>query len=424
MLKNLLEKARDLDAQDPIKAYRDEYYMPKDGGRDIYYFCGNSLGLQPKKAQLYIQEALDAWAQMGVEGHVKGSRPWKPYHHFLTGPSARIAGAKEHEVVVMNTLTTNLHLLMASFYRPTKSRYKIIMEGGAFPSDQYAVESQVKLHGFAPEDAIVEIHPEPGLQNLTTAQIQKVIEAHGKETALVFFGGVNYYTGQWFDLKAITEAAHKAGAYAGFDLAHAAGNLPMELHDWNVDFAAWCSYKYLNAGPGGPSGVFIHERHGNNAELPRFAGWWGHDEAERFQMKKGFKPMEGAGGWQLSNAQIFSFAAHLASLELFDEVGMAALRKKSILLTGFLEECLDALNESGIKIDTITPKNPEHRGCQLSLFVDRKKGKVLHQQLRKHNIITDWREPNVIRLAPVPMYNKFEEVHYFAKTLLEINREI
>ncbi len=418
------EEARHLDELDTLAHWRHQFLFPQDGEIAVRYFCGHSLGLQPIRTASYIQEALDSWGRYGVEGHVKGKRPWKPYHHFLTDPTARLVGALPHEVVVMNTLTTNLHILMATFYRPTEHRYKIIMEAGAFPSDQYAVESQVKLHGFAPDDAIIEIEPEPGQHTLTTSQIQNVIKKHGEETALVFFGGVNYFTGQWFDLKAITETAHECGAYAGFDLAHAAGNLPMQLHEWDVDFAAWCGYKYLNSGPGGPSGIFIHERHGENPGLPRFAGWWGHDEEERFLMKKGFKPMQGAAGWQLSNAQIFGFAAHLASLEMFAEAGMPALREKSVKLTGFLEKCLDTIAESGTEVTCITPRNPDDRGCQLSLMVNSTRGKNIHAAMREKGIVSDWREPNVIRLAPVPFYNSFDDVAFFVKSLDETLREM
>jgi kynureninase len=309
----------------------------------------------------------------------------------------------------MNTLTVNLHLMMVSFYRPTKDRFKIIMEAGAFPSDQYAVESQVRVHGFDPETAIVEVAPRAGENSLRTEDIVATIEEHGASTALVMFGGVNYYTGQFFDLQAITAAGHKAGAYVGFDLAHAAGNVFLELNRWGVDFAVWCSYKYLNSGPGGPSGVFIHERHGNNPGLPRFAGWWGHDEEVRFQMQKGFVPMKGAAGWQLSNAQIFSFAAHRVSLDLFDQVGMIALRQKSEKLTGYLEFCIDLLNTLNNQYKIITPKNPRSRGCQLSILTSTY-GRELFAFLTVNGVICDWREPNVIRLAPVPMYNSFQDV--------------
>jgi kynureninase len=331
------------------------------------------------------------------------------YHRFLTDAAARLVGALPQEVVVMNTLTTNLHLMMVSFYRPTAQRYKIVMEAGAFPSDQYAMESQVRWHGYDPATAIIEIAPRPGADTLRTEDILQIIEREGDSIALVMFGGVNYYTGQFYELGKIAAAGHRAGAYVGFDLAHAAGNVPLQLHDWGPDFAVWCSYKYLNSGPGGPSGVFVHERHANNPDLPRFAGWWGHDENERFQMKKGFKPMPGAAGWQLSNAQIFSFAAHKASLDLFDQAGMEPLRSKSEQLTAFLEMVLDEADKGRNMYRLITPRDAAARGCQLSLLTDHR-GKALFQHLSENGVVADWREPNVIRFAPVPLYNRFEDV--------------
>jgi kynureninase len=411
--------ARHLDRNDPLHHYRRRFYFPKHKGKNVRYFCGNSLGLQPQGVEQALKNELKHWREHAVEGHFRGDMPWMFYHKFLLPQSARLVGAKESEVVVMNTLTTNLHLLMVSFYRPTKERFKIIMEASAFPSDQYAVETQARWHGFDPAEAIVEVAPRAGEETLRTEDILGTIRQHGRQTALVMFGGVNYYTGQFFDLKAITEAAHSLGACAGFDLAHAAGNLPLHLHDWGVDFACWCSYKYLNSGPGGPSGIFVHERHGSNPSLPRFGGWWGHDETSRFQMKKGFKPMTGAAGWQLSNAQIFSFAAHKVSLDIFDEVGMEALREKSLKLTGFLEFMIEHLNENRFyNMDTstlspafkiITPKDERQRGCQLSMLTDNE-GKSLFNFLTDNGVVADWREPNVIRVAPVPLYNSFEDV--------------
>ena len=425
-----LAYAREQDRRDPLRSYRDQFYFPQHRGKDVLYFCGNSLGLQPKSAQAAILHELDHWKAYGVEGHFRGEMPWMDYHKFLMPQTAHVVGAREEEVIVMNTLTTNLHLMMATFYRPDASRYKIIMEAGAFPSDQYAVESQVRWHGYQPEQAIVEVEPRKGEEYLRTEDIIATIEQHGRETALVMFGGVNYFTGQFFDLKAIAEAAHKAGAYAGFDLAHAAGNVLLQLHDWNADFAVWCSYKYLNSGPGGPSGAFVHERHGKNAELPRFAGWWGHDDSERFLMRKGFKPMKGAAGWQLSNAQIFSFAVHKASLDIFHQAGMAALRAKSEKLTGYLEFLLREVNVEGGPLHVITPDDPEARGCQLSIYA-RRNGKHLYNYLEENGVISDWREDNlhdgtgelgeagVIRLAPVPLYNSFQDVFEFARLLKE-----
>ncbi len=401
--------ARKLDAADPLKNFRRQFIFPKHGGKPAIYFCGNSLGLQPKTVRPALLAELEQWKTHGVEGHFRGELPWMYYHKFLTKQTAAVVGALPHEVVVMNTLTTNLHLMMVSFYRPTAIRNKIIMEGGAFPSDQYAIETQVRWHGFDPETAIVEVHPRPGEDNLRTEDILQTIENEGDATALVMFGGVNYYTGQFYDLKKITEKTHAVGALAGFDLAHAAGNVPVNLHDSGADFAVWCSYKYLNSGPGGPGGVFVHERHAERADLPRFAGWWGHDEAERFKMKKGFRPMRGAEGWQISNAQIFSFAAHRASLDIFAAAGIENLREKSKKLTAYLEFLLDKTNGQRFSWKQITPKNADERGCQLSLLIE-KDGKKMFDFLAENGVICDWREPNVIRFAPVPMYNSFLEV--------------
>ncbi len=415
-----LDFARNLDHDDKLRDFRNDFHFPKIEGKDTLYFTGNSLGLQPKTVRKAINDELDKWEKYGVEGHFEGEMPWMYYHQFLLKQSADLVGAKnESEVVVMNTLTTNLHLMMVSFYRPTPTRYKIIMEAGAFPSDQYAMESQAKWHNFAPEDAIIEIAPREGEHILRTEDIVKTIREHGKTVAMVMFAGVNYYTGQFFDIATITKAAHSVGAYAGFDLAHTAGNIPLHLHDWQVDFAVWCSYKYLNSGPGGPSGIFVHEKHGNNPELPRFAGWWGHDEASRFEMKKGFIPMQGAAGWQLSNAQIFSFAAHKASLDIFQEAGMTALRQKSEKLTGYLEFLLNDFNGERDIFTIITPSNPEERGCQLSL-VFHHKGRTAFEALTARGVICDWREPNVIRVAPVPLYNSFEDVWQFVAILRNI----
>ncbi|MBN8678709.1 MAG: kynureninase [Chitinophagales bacterium] len=404
-----LEKARTLDAQDTLRGFRDQFIFPQHQGEDVLYLCGNSLGLQPKSVRSALLQELDQWAEHAVEGHFRGNLPWMYYHKFLKEQSARLVGAHPHEVVVMNTLTVNLHLMMASFYQPTAQRYKIMMEAGAFPSDQYAMESQVRWHGFDPETTIVEIAPRPGEETLRTEDILASIEQHGDTLALVMFGGVNYYTGQFYELEKITLAGHAVGAMVGFDLAHAAGNLPLRLHDWGPDFAVWCSYKYLNSGPGGPSGAFVHERHANSPDLPRFAGWWGHDEKERFQMRKGFKPMYGADGWQLSNAQILAFAAHKASLDLFDAAGMDNLRAKSVKMTAFLEQILLQANEGKNLFKIITPADPTQRGCQLSLLTDQR-GKAVFDYLSDNGIMADWREPNVIRFAPVPMYTSFEDV--------------
>jgi kynureninase len=412
-----LDFALAADAADPLRHFRAEFLFPKHHDASVLYFCGNSLGLQPATVRAALLAELDHWAEHGVEGHFRGQMPWMEYHKFVEPQTARLVGALPHEVVVMNTLTVNLHLLMTTFYRPTPTRYKIVMEAGAFPSDQYAVESQVRWHGWSPDEAIVEVAPLAGEATLRIEKIIETIEKNGDSVALVMFGGVNYFTGQFFDLQKITAAAHRVGAYAGFDLAHAAGNLPVQLHDWGCDFAVWCSYKYLNSGPGGPSGAFVHEQHAEAADLPRFAGWWGHDESERFQMRKGFKPMRGAAGWQLSNAQVLAMAAHKASLDIFDRAGMAALRQKSLQLTGFLEFLLHRLDPDRQRWRILTPTDPAQRGCQLSLQVLRD-GKQLHDALAAQGVVADWRADHltdsgsggVIRFAPVPLYNSFEDV--------------
>lgn len=404
-----LEFARILDQDDPLRTFRDKFIFPRHNGEPVLYFCGNSLGLQPLSVRQAVNAELDHWGEHAVEGHFRGEKPWMYYHKFLSESTARLVGALPHEVVVMNTLSVNLHLMMVSFYRPSGKRYKIIMEAGAFPSDQYAVESQVRFHGYEPEDAIIEVSPREGEDTLRNEDILDTINRHGSETALVLFSGVQYYTGQYFDLESITRAAHQAGAYAGFDLAHAAGNMMLQLHKWGPDFAVWCSYKYLNSGPGGPSGVFVHERHASNPELPRFAGWWGHDEDSRFRMEKGFSPMYGAAGWQLSNAQILSFAAHLASLQIFDEAEMYRLRSKSLLMTAYLEYILKNARARGLDFRIITPGYMNARGCQLSLLTG-PGGRALFDRLTEQGVVADWREPNVIRFAPVPLYNSFTDI--------------
>lgn len=413
--------ARNLDAQDTLAQLRDQFYFPQHEGRDVLYFCGNSLGLQPKSVEPALLHELEHWRTHGVEGHFRGEMPWMHYHKFLQSAAAHVVGALPEEVVIMNTLTANLHLLMVSFYRPDARRFKIIMEAGAFPSDQYAMESQVRYHGYAPEEAIVEIAPRPGEETLRTEDVLETIRQHGTQTALVMMCGVQYYTGQWMDVEAITRAGHEAGALVGFDLAHAAGNIPMRLHDWQADFAVWCSYKYLNSGPGGPGGVFVHQRHADNKDLPRFAGWWGHDEERRFLMEKGFVPMRGAAGWQLSNAQIFSFAAHKASLDMFESAGMGALRHKSEQLTAYLEFLIDDLTEKGLPLHIITPRDPAQRGCQLSVVAGAQ-GKAIFDFLSTHGVVCDWREPDVIRLAPTPMYNSFGDVFALYHLLLDFLR--
>ncbi len=413
-----LNKAKELDQQDILSSFRSLFHIPLHQGKEVYYFTGNSLGLMPRSVRQYLETELESWSTHGVEGHFRGTNPWMHYHKLFTDKAARLVGALPGEVVVMNTLTVNLHLAMVSFYQPKGQRYKIIMEGGAFPSDQYAMESQVRFHGLDPDQSIIELVPRPGEYNLRTEDILHTIQEHAEETALILMGGVNYYTGQLFDMAAITNAGHEAGAKVGFDLAHAAGNVPLRLHDWGVDFAVWCSYKYLNSGPGGPSGFFVHEKHANNPALPRFAGWWGHREDERFQMKKGFQPMSGAAGWQLSNAQIMASAPHLASLEIFEEAGMHNLREKSHRLTGYLAFLLDDLQARypNCGLEIITPNTPEERGCQLSVFAARN-GRKIFDYLTENGVIADWREPDVIRVAPVPLYNRFEDVFWLVKLL-------
>ncbi|WP_303309523.1 kynureninase [Hymenobacter sp. BT730] len=405
------EFAAHLDAQDPLHLFRNLFHIPPgpEGGEAVY-LCGNSLGLLPRAARAAVEEEFASWEERAVEGHFLGAMPWMHYHENLTAATARLVGARPVEVVVMNNLTVNLHLLLITFYRPTATRYKVLMEGGAFPSDQYALESQVKLHGYQPDDAIVELVPRPGEYTLRTEDIEAKIQELGDSLATVILGGVNYYTGQAFDMAAITRAGHAVGAMVGFDLAHAAGNLLLHLHDWDVDFACWCSYKYLNSGPGGTSGVFVHERFANRPDLPRLAGWWGHDPADRFQMKKGFRPMPGAAGWQLSNAQIFPMAIHRIALNLVDEAGgMPVLRQKSEQLTAYLEFLIRRLQLPKEVLEIITPQDPNQRGCQLSLLVHRN-GRELFDHLASVGVMADWREPNVIRMAPVPLYNTFADV--------------
>ena len=410
---NSRQFARELDRADNLRTFRSKFLIPRTIGKAAVYFSGHSLGLPPKKVRRYINQEITDWSSKGVEGHLHAQKPWLYYHKFSKKMLAEIVGAKPSEVVAMNSLTINLHLMMVSFYKPTVQRYKILVEAGAFPSDQYAIETQLAFHGLNPDGALVEVRPREGEQLLRTEDILQAIRNEGESLALIRFGGVQYYTGQFFDLRKITEAGHQVGAIVGFDLAHAVGNVDLYLHKDNIDFAVWCSYKYLNSGPGGIAGAFVHERHFTR-RLNRFAGWWGHDEKERFQMKKGFKPSPGADGWQVSNVPVFQAAAHLSSLEIFEEAGMKALRKKSQRLTGFLEFLLREIDPTEKYFSIITPDNPDERGCQLSLFI-KHNGKKIFNTLAKHGISVDWREPNVIRLAPVPLYNSFEEVFTFAE---------
>jgi kynureninase len=418
---NTFEYARQQDDLDPLWSYRDQFYQPYPEKDHCVFFCGNSLGLQPKGAKAAVEKEFDDWAHFGVDGHFEASNPWFSYHEILTAPMAGIVGARESEVVCMNSLTTNLHLLFVSFYRPTPTRFKIISEGKMFPSDRYLLETQARFHGFDPDDVILEIHPRDGESTIREDDILDAIQANADELAMVFFGGVNYFTGQLFDMQKITAAAHAVGAVAGFDLAHAAGNVPLELHDWDVDFAAWCSYKYLNAGPGNVGAIFVHEKHGKSFDLPRFGGWWGHDKERRFLMESGFKPMQGAEGWQLSNVPIFSMAILKSSVDIFAAVGMKALRQKSEKLTAYLEFILDSLADefpkAGIRI--ITPRDPTQRGCQISLLIEGRERDVF-DQLTAAGIISDFREPCMIRLAPVPLYNTFEDVFTLGNALRKI----
>lgn len=422
---NSLSYALEQDNRDKLNPFRDKFYIPLMHGRESIYFTGNSLGLQPKTTQDYVVNELEDWANYGVEGHFHARNPWMPYHEILTEQLANIVGALPNEVVAMNQLTVNLHLLMVSFYRPTKGRFKIICEAKAFPSDQYTIESQVKYHGYNYDDAVIEVTPRAGEHTIRHEDILNAIELNKEQVALVLFGGVNYYSGQVFNMKDITKAAHNAGAYAGFDLAHAVGNIELSLHEWEADFATWCSYKYLNSGPGGVSGVYIHEKHATNTDMLRFAGWWGHDKENRFKMEQGFKPIPTAEGWQLSNAPILSMAAHKASLDIFDEAGMPALRKKGIALSNYLYFILEDINATTAEktIEIISPKNEEERGCQVSMLM-LKNGKKIFDYLSKHSVIADWREPNVIRVAPVPLYNSFKDVWEFGNILQKALEEI
>lgn len=401
-----------MDESDPLKAYRERFLFPKHAGCDCVYLCGHSLGLQPKSAAAYIQQELDDWAELAVEAHFRAKNPWMPYHKLLTEETAALVGAKPIEVVVMNSLTVNLHLMMTSFYRPTRGRHKILVERGAFPSDQYAVKSQIQFHGFDPATALIELTPPPGESCLRDEQIEAVIERSGDEIALILLGGVNYATGQAFDMAGITRAGHARGCVVGFDLAHAAGNLLLTLHDCGSDFAVWCSYKYLNGGPGCVAGCFVHERHASSWDMPRFAGWWGHDEGSRFQMGPNFQAMTGAEGWQLSNPSIMSLAVLRASMDIFHEAGMERLRAKSISLTSYLEFLLSQVKSASFSV--ITPSEKERRGAQLSIRI-RQNGRALCEQMASEGIVGDWREPDTFRVAPVPLYNSYQDVFQFAE---------
>lgn len=423
------EFAREKDQQD-LAGRRDAFFFPPKtqevGVQDAnhpstapqeqaVYFCGNSLGLQPKGVQAAIQQELMDWQNLAVRGYFEAKNPWLFYHKSFEGPLSQWMGALPEEITVMNTLTINLHLMMQSFYRHTGKRNKIIMEAGAFPSDQYAVETVLKSHGFHPDATLIEISPLPGSKLITTEQVVQAIEEQGEELALVLMGGIQYYTGQLFDIEKITKATKAVGAVSGWDLAHAAGNVPLKLHDWGVDFAVWCSYKYLNGGPGGVGGVFVHQKHHGQTDLPRLAGWWGNSEETRFKMEKGFVPKHGADGWQVSTAQVFNMVSLKASLDVFATTSPEQLREKSIALTGYLEFLIHKLP---ISCEVITPQNPAERGAQLSLYFE-KNGKDIQQTMMKNGVICDYREPGVIRLAPAPLYNSFSDVYRFYKIILE-----
>ncbi len=415
---NTAEFAKQLDKQDALNQYRDEFVFPQHDGKNVIYFTGNSLGLLPKRTKSYVDAVMKDWADLAVEGHFYAEKPWWDYHERFANPLSALVGAKPSEVTVMNTLTVNLHLLMVSFYHPTKTRFKIICEEKAFPSDQYMFQGQVGFHGYKPEKAIVEIKRREGEHNIRLEDILAKIDEVGDELALVLFGGVNYYTGQVFDMKAITEAGHKVGARVGFDLAHAAGNIELKLHDWDVDFAAWCSYKYMNSGPGNASGCYIHEKHHTNKALARFGGWWGHNKERRFKMEPQYDPIVGANGWQVSNLPILSLAPYLASVEMFAEVGMEKLIVKRNQLTAYLEFILHEIDKEipSAEFEIITPNKQEERACQLSVFLHGQ-GRNLFEFLMKNGVITDWREPNVIRLAPAPFYCSYEDMYEFGQIL-------
>jgi kynureninase len=403
--------ARALDAGDPLAAFAEEFHHPYDSaGRRLLYLCGHSLGLQPKSAARYVEQELKDWQRLGVLGHHAAERPWIPYHEQAAAPLAELVGAQESEVVAMNSLTVNLHLLMVSFFRPGATRNRVLIEKSAFPSDRYAVVSQLAFHGLNPAQHLIEIEPRPGERTLRTEDMIHRIETEGATLALMLLPSVQYLTGQSFDLPPVIEAAHRAGAVVGLDLAHGIGNTPSNLHDWNVDFAVWCSYKYLNAGPGAIGGCFVHERHSHSPALPRFAGWWGHDPAARFLMGPDFDPIPGAQGWQISNPPVLSAAPLLASLDIFCRAGMGRLREKSIALTAYLQRLVET-RLTGV-VDIITPSDASQRGCQLSLRIARSPAaaKRCYDYLSEAGVVSDWREPDVVRLAPIPLYNSFGDV--------------
>ena len=417
-----LDAARARDAADPLASFRDRFHIPvRRDGTDVTYLCGNSLGLQPKSAARFVTEELDAWRTRAVGGHMAGARPWLAYHEYAARGAASLVGADPLEVVNMNTLTVNLHLMMVSFYRPTPERHRILVERPTFPSDRYAVTSQVEFHGYDPTTSLIDVSPRDGEATIAMEDIEATLERDGESIALILLPGVNYYSGQVFDFERIARLGRSKGCVVGLDLAHGIGNIPMRLHDWDIDFAVWCAYKYLNGGPGAVAGAFVHARHADAAGRPRFHGWWGHDKASRFEMGPDFVPIRGAEGWQLSNPPILSLAPVVASLEMFEEAGMSALRQKSIALTGYLEALLAAA--LGDRVDVLTPADPEQRGCQLSLRVrgSRESARSAFEALESQGVVCDWREPDVIRAAPVPLYNRFEDAHRFVAILKDVS---
>ncbi|MEO8406711.1 MAG: kynureninase [Chitinophagaceae bacterium] len=418
---NSLSFAQQFDQSDPLKEFRNRFIIPTHKGRQQIYFLGNSLGLQPKTTEKELGKILDQWGTYGVEGFFMGDEPWMDYHDQLTESLATITGALPSEITVMNQLTVNLHLMMISFYQPTGKRNKILCEAKAFPSDQYMFETHIRHYGLNPDEIVIEVKPRAGEHTLRTEDILKAIDDHKDELALVLFSGLNYYSGQVFDMKAITKAAHKAGAKAGFDLAHAAGNIRLELHDWNVDFACWCTYKYLNSGPGAVGGAYIHERFHTDKNIPRYAGWWGYDKSTRFKMQKGFNPIHSAEGWQLSTPSLLLYAAHKAALDTVEAAGWDHIQTKAKKLTSYLWWLLDDVQSSlpGKKIEVLTPRDENERGCQVSMLM-LENGRAVFEKLTAAGIITDWREPDLIRFAPVALYNTFEEVWHFANTLRQI----
>lgn len=410
-----LAYAKKLDKSDPLRSYRDRFYLPtQKNGKSHIYLCGNSLGLQPKSTESALRQELIDWRNFGVEGHFHAKNPWMPYHELLTHSMAKIVGAKPIEVVIMNTLTVNLHLMMVSFYRPSKTRFKILIEHDAFPSDRYAVVSQLKFHGIDPANGLVELKARAGEHCIREADIKSILEEQGQEIALIMIGNTNYYTGQFFNMKQIAQWGHAQGCLVGFDCAHGAGNVDLQLNESGVDFAVWCSYKYLNSGPGSLGGCFVHERHARNKDLPRFTGWWGHNKETRFGMRDDYDPIPGVEAWQLSNPPILSMAAIKASIEIYSEAGMDNLIRKSKLLTGYMAYLIEQLDDESIEI--ITPEDPNKRGCQLSIRVINA-NKKLFDGITQEGVIADWREPDVIRVAPVPLYNSFEDVYLFVNIL-------